>query len=104
MREQGIIERRLREKNPKALSKKEPKRGGCRGAGTSGFKTSSKRKNYCKIEVERLKPCGSSMVKACFYLFIYLLAAGGLCYCLHFYFFFKSELSTADAWPWNLSV
>lgn len=70
--------------------------------GTSNFKTQKKRKNYCKIEIEKVKRCGSSMVKAFIYLFIYLLAAGSLCCCLNF--FFKPELSTADAWPWNMSV
>lgn len=52
-----------------------------------------KEKNYCKIEIERVKRCGSSMVKACFYLFIYLLAAGGLCGCLNIFFEARAEHS-----------
>lgn len=87
MRQQGINLKKTQGKKPQKPFPKEAKKRRVQEAGTSYLKPSSKIKNYCKIEIERIKPCGSSMVKACFYLFIYLLAAGGLCYCLNSYFF-----------------
>lgn len=55
--------------------------------GTSNFKTQKKRKNYCKIEIEKVKRCGSSMVKAFIYLFIYLLISSRKSVLLSEFFF-----------------